>query len=85
MKLIMDKLEEHLHFFGYTAKEDNPFSFFDYKDQAREEYAKNFEGFRKMNEETMNYWRSRMDTVKDINFVINRPGEGMDIIKEKRM
>ena len=38
-----------------------------------------------MNEETMNYWRPKMDTIKDINFVINRPGEGMDIIKEKKM
>ena len=59
----MENLEEELNFFGYTDSEkQNPYSFFKYGENADQKYVVEFEGFKKLNEETLNYWMPSLYT-----------------------
>lgn len=57
MKYIMDNLEEHLNFWGYTnvPGKDNDFGFFDYKNNANDQHTQKFEGYKELNEQTWKF------------------------------
>jgi hypothetical protein len=68
---MKDSLEKEVHFFGYAKQDGNPFGFFDYDGKAKQENLDEFEGFKKLNEETLNWLRTDKEAIEKIRIPIN--------------
>lgn len=63
------------YFFGYSnhPEKENPIAIFNYKDHNDDNLSQ-FEAFKQINKETMEWCAKRTETLKDIKYVVNKPG-----------
>lgn len=87
MQYLMDHLEEHLNFWGYTDVPDknNQFAFFDYKEKANRLYQDQYKGFKKLNEETWEWVSTHPERVDAARQDINLGSEGISMFREKQI
>ena len=85
MQYIKDCLEKEIHFFGYSVKDGNKYGFFDFEGKAKQDSLDAFEGFKKLNEETMKWIQSDPEGVKKLRIKINEDKAGFKMIKEKKI
>lgn len=86
MKYIMENLEEELNFFGYTNVDNNPYAFFDYKEEAKSENTAKYNGYVSFNSEMEEYWITQKNgQFESVDFQANLPGSGISMFKEKKI
>ena len=82
IKYIQEELKDFIYYFGYNKLTDkeHQFAFYKYDEQSESDLSQ-FEAFKKQNEESMNWCLTDPESLKKIEYVVNRPD---DLLKVDR-